>query len=316
MGINGDNGSGSDLKGAGGTTTIIQRPAGDIDGLRSVTDESATLLVRAFPFRATAAVAAVCNLAAAGAYLLTRRDAAYIGESSQLARRLGEHLADPAKASYDTVYVVQGAHFQLDKSSAVHLQSRLTAAAEVAALVKVQKGSGAPVGDLPHWRAAPLDAALASAVRLLYDAGCRVFCGCAPAPQEEQPPGSAQEQDEDDNGAMEVGVSSVPPGVVEMELQYGGLFVRGYEWLEGFIVAAGSEIRVDMNPSVIQRIRERREVLLRTVAAPIGTDGRVRRLTSAVSFPSCAIAGKVMSGAHIGTDKWRPLARAPMVVSG
>jgi hypothetical protein len=315
MSINGDSRPGSGLTRTGGTTTIIQRPAGDIDGLRSVTDESATLLVRAFPFQATAAVAAVCNLAVAGAYLLTRRDAAYIGESSQLARRLGEHLADPAKGGYDTVYVIHGAHAPIDKSSAVHLQSRLTAAAEGAGLVRIQKGSGAPAGDLPHWRTAPLDAALALATRLLYDAGCRVFCDCPAAPAQQEDPAAA-EQDDDDNGAMEVGVSSVPPGVTEMELQYGGLFVRGYEWLEGFVVAAGSEIRVDMNPSVIQRIRERREVLLRTVAAPIGTDGRVRRLTSAVAFPSCAIAGKVMSGAHIGTDKWRPLARAPMVVSG
>ena len=315
MSSNGDNRAGSVLMRAVGTTTIIQRPAPDVDGLRSATDESATLLVRAFPFHATAAVAAVCNLAVPGAYLLTRRDAAYIGESSQLARRLGEHLSDPAKGGYDTVYVIQGAHAPLDKQSAVHLQWRLTAAAEAAGLVRVQKGSGAPAGDLPQWRVASLDAALGAAVRLLYDAGCRVLCGCAALAQEEET-GTAPEQEDDDNGAMEVGVSSVPPGVTEMELQYGGLFVRGYEWLEGFVVAAGSEIRVEMNPSVIQRIRERREVLLRTVAAPIGTDGRVRRLTSAVAFPSAAIAGKVIAGAHIGSDKWKPLTRAPMVVSG
>ena len=56
---------------------------------------------------------------------------------------------------------------------------------------------------------------------------------------------------------------------------------------------------------------------MNSVAAPItGGDGRVRRLTSAVAFPSAAIAAKVVAGAHIGSDKWRPLNRAPMVVSG
>ena len=83
-------------------------------------------------------------------------------------------------------------------------------------------------------------------VRLLFDAGCRVFWRCAAPPVPNDEAADAQERDDNDTGAMEIGMSSVPPGTAEMELQYGGLFVRGYEWQDGFIVAAKSEIRVDM----------------------------------------------------------------------
>jgi hypothetical protein len=37
------------------------------------------------------------------------------------------------------------------------------------------------------------------------------------------------------------------------------------------------------------------------------------RFTKAVSFPSPAIAAKVLTGAHVGSDKWRPVQGAAQI---
>ena len=108
---------------------------------------------------------------------------------------------------------------------------------------------------------------------------------------------------------MEIGVTVVPIGVEEQELSFGNLWARGYQYGDDrFIVAAGSEMRAEANRSANQHTRDRRERLLKAGAAKAveGTDDRYR-LAVAVAFPSRAIAAKVLAGAHVGSEKWRPL---------
>lgn len=67
------------------------------------------------------------------------------------------------------------------------------------------------------------------------------------------------------------------------------------------------------NASAIGRPAERRDELIATDAvADIDNVNDRYRLRVAVTFPSKAIAAKVLSGAHVGSNKWR-LKLAPAV---
>lgn len=310
------------------STTIIMRDGADLSGPRLITDDAAALGVRAFAFTDIATVVAGGGLAVAGAYLLVGAGAVYVGESGSLARRLPEHAADPSKAFATDVYVVCGFERRLDKAGAVHLQMRLSHLVEGAGAARLVKGANPCAADLPPWRVASLDRMLADVLPLLFDAGCRCLVRgramAAPIPAETAddtavPAAAANDdaEDGDEAGPMLIGVTTVPMGVEEQELVYAGLWARGYEHQDRFVVAAGSEMRAVANASVIPPTLARRQRLIDTLAAvPIAGMPDRLRLQVAVAFPSRAIAAKVLSGAHLGSDKWRPLrAAAPVIIA-
>jgi hypothetical protein len=107
---------------------------------------------------------------------------------------------------------------------------------------------------------------------------------------------------------MQIGVTTTPEGAEEFELVYGTVWARGYYSGEHFIVAAGSDFRIQTNDSVNAITRNRRDELVRAgVLVDIPGIGDRRRLMVAVAFPSISIAGKVVSGAHLNSTKWQPL---------
>lgn len=76
-------------------------------------------------------------------------------------------------------------------------------------------------------------------------------------------------------------------------------------------------MRTTPNPSANGHTLARRQHLIATEAVlPVdGMEDR-QRLQMAVAFPSRAIAAKVLSGAHLGSDKWRPLrASKPFIIA-
>jgi hypothetical protein len=297
-----------------GCTSIVHRAAGGITGVREVFDDSSRLAVTAAPI-AMAKDIFPAGTPVAGCYILADNERIYIGESSNLRDRFLRHAADPAKAfAYEVFVITGGGNASFDKSAAVYLQCRLTRAAEAAALVEVQKGNGAQVLDLPPWRRATLDRIVEDVARLLFDAGCRAFHSNYASQRKATETIIAADVDSDactetdDDGAMEIGVMATPTGTVEYQLAYGDLWARGYPAQEGFVVAAGSEMRTVINASVNPILRTRRNELEDAgVLADIpGLPGRKRLLLS-VWFPSWAIAAKVLCGAHVASDKWTPV---------
>jgi hypothetical protein len=127
----------------------------------------------------------------------------------------------------------------------------------------------------------------------------------------------ATEADEADEGPMEIGVTTVPVGVEELALSFCDLWARGYEHQGRFVVAAGSEMRMVVNPSANEHTVTRRKRLIETdTATEVDGLGDRFRLQVAVAFPSRAIAAKVLCGAHVGSEKWRPLcAPRPYVIA-
>jgi hypothetical protein len=318
-------------------TTIIMRDSAEPFGPRFVTDDAVALTVRAFRFADIAAVTAGGTLATAGAYLLSGPTGVYVGESGNIGRRLQEHALDPSKCFAVEVFVVAGSEHRLDKSASIYLQKRFSDMVEAVGAARLIKGTNPCAIDLPAHRTASLDRMLADSLPLLFDAGCRCLASAPQPPPDATDPTDQAEchevtppvavgangaddnhvDDGDDEGPMLIGVTTVPLGVEELELTYGDLWARGYENQGHFVVAAGSEMRTTPNPSANEHTLARRRRLIATEAVlPVdGTEDR-QRLQMAVAFPSRAIAAKVLSGAHLGSDKWRPLrASKPFIIA-
>jgi hypothetical protein len=297
-----------------GCTTIVHRPA-DIAGLREATDDSSGVVVRAFPFAELTSVVAARLLWCPGAYILGGESHAYIGEAVVLGRRLPAHMTDPAKGFASEVFVITTVDpLRLDKSSVLYLQKRLTEQAEAAGLVTVLKGAAPPSVDLPAYRVATLDRILRDGYRLLFDAGCRAFHSIEPArpAAPETDPALAVAGEAEDRGLLRIGVS-IPSDAPAYELFYTGTRARGHELQDGFfVVAAGSDIRVEINESVNPIVRTRRARLHdRNALMPIAGVTDRMRLADHVEFPSAAIAAKVVCGAHVNSGQWHPVPDAP-----
>ena len=317
-------------------TTTISRDGLGIGGPRLVTDDASVLCVTALPFADIAMAVAGGAFDTPGAYILKGvspddgMPAAYVGESGKLGRRLQEHAADADKAFATEVYVLYDADgHRLDKNDAVHLQRRLIELVEQASVARLVNSTSACPAKIGQGRIATVDKMLVDALPLLFDAGCRLLSP-APVPPKvaatakvetcvsvvkAAPPPVATEaaadetaEEEDDGGPMEIGVSTTPIGVEELELAYSDLWARGYDYKDRVVVAAGSEMRVMTNSSANDLTKARRDRLIEAQAFDdCGGDRDRRRLRIAVAFPSRAIAAKVLCGAHVASDKWRPL---------
>ena len=305
------------------STSIVHRAQGGITGLREVTDDASRLSVLAFPAAAIKEIVAVRGFALPGAYVLSGDGVIYLGESGQVGRRLLEHREDPEKAFAQEVFVVAAFNDRwFDKIPAIYLQYRLTHTAENAGVVRVLRGTAPRMLDLPAWRRAPLERIGQDAERLLFDAGCRAFHStCAPTPLTEKPIVASLSSGPDetiaeaaDTGVMRIGVTTTPAGIEEFELSYGDIWARGHQGRDCFVVAAGSDFRAVLNPSVTPIIKSRRDELSAAgVLTPIPGLGDRLRLGVAVAFPSRAIAAKVICGAHVDSSKWVPLLQSQPV---
>lgn len=315
-----------------GSASLILRLGDGLAGHRLVTDDAATLCVRAFPFVETARTAA-STLGVAAAYVLAdpRQREVYVGETGNLARRLQEHSLDPAKNFATEVFALVDRDGQLDKPAVIHLQKRVSEVIREAGVARLIAGVTPCSADLPEWRRSTLDRMLEAALPLLFDAGCRcvvpqsqaavgtpepVATAAPSCPSPQLEPGATIDE-EGDEGPMEIGVTTTPIGVQEVGLSFFDLWARGYEHGGKFVVAAGSEMRRIANPSANAHTLERRQGLIESGAATMidGMDDRLR-LQVAVAFPSRAIAAKVLCGAHVGSEKWRPLsADCPYVIA-
>lgn len=285
--------------------TNVHRPFGGIEGLREVYDDVGRLSVSAFPF-AMVKDMSMARAAVPACYILADHNAAYIGETGNIGRRLSDHYRDQSKAFTKEVYVVSGYEGAwLDTTAALYLQYRFTKIAEQADLVNIIKGVNPQVLELPRHRRASLDIFVEHGERLLFDAGCRVLRSNFAS--QRRPVVETEAVAADDTGPMQIGVVATPPIGSELELAYSDLWARGFPTPEGFVVMAGSEIRSTVNPSAPPIMKARREELTDAEAlmAIPGVQDR-QRLCVAVCFPSAAIAAKVVTGAHVDSSKWQP----------
>jgi hypothetical protein len=293
------------------TTTIIHRPFGDAIEYRRVADPACRAEVHAFPMTELSAVSNAGLIKGPGAYALTDGYVVYFGESYRPLNRLTRHATDPSKPYAKHIYVVAGCFGSpFDKSLVLDFEYRLTSQAIEAGVATVAKGSSPTPPELTGPDRSTHDRIYADALRLLVDAGCRLFHKASP----ESPGLPDAENDVVDGEDMSIGFGTAPLGAEEFELRYLGLWARGYWSGNRFIVAAGSEVRYQTNDSVDVMTRQRREELdsAGVLAGIPGVSDR-RRLIVALSFPSPSIAAKVACGAHT-PGRWASLSGSSPVV--
>lgn len=300
------------------SVTTIHRPFGGIVGYRQLSDRASRVSVHAFPMSALPQVSASGVLASPGAYVITDHRVAYVGESGRPARRLGEHAADRSKVAYAReVFVIAGCEgSSFDKLIAVDLQFRLTHLAVDAGVVAVTKGVNPVEPRLTQADRSTHDRLVDDALRLLFDAGCRIFSQPS-GDVDRGAQGKSQPVEENvdhaDGGSMEIDVAT-PVGAQEFELRYADCWARGFWHENHFVVGAGSEIRTQTNSSCDPGTRGRRDDLFRAgVLGEVPGVSTRRRLLVALAFSSMSIAAKTVSGAHTA-GRWTPLASRSRVV--
>ena len=118
--------------------------------------------------------------------------------------------AIPARSFAREAYIIAGmgrsSELWSDSSTAEFLQYRLTDLAEQGALVDVVKGVNPRIPDLSKDRRAMLEALVRHSQRLLFDAGCRVFCSNTPSQR---------------RAAADAGVAGVGPGRPDADRRHG-----------------------------------------------------------------------------------------------
>ena len=293
------------------SATIIRRDGGGVAGLREIFARNTRLSVRAFPFSEIDRIASQL-MSTAATYILADHRSIYVGESGNCGRRLSEHAIGPMKKFAREVFVISAFDEQwFDKTSAIQLQHRLTHKAREAGLVEVRLGVNPQNISMARWLLGSNDEMFDPVPQLLFDAGCRAFnsnCDSMLAATVAISAADAEVGENNNDGSIEIGVTTTPPNVDEYELNYFDLWARGYQFGDRFIVAAGSDFHLVETPSVNEIIKLRRkELLAKDVLKPMrDADDRLRSVV-AIAFPSKAIAAKVFCGAHVDSSKWRKL---------
>ncbi|MBP1096121.1 GIY-YIG nuclease family protein [Bradyrhizobium diazoefficiens] len=244
------------------------------------------------------------------AYVLMNRETAYFGETKNINMRFSKHFADPAKAFARVAYVVVGyPEPWSNKDPAFYLQYHLWSIAQAARHVVITNEWTPTIPRVRADERAEMERILEDARQQLFDAGCLALDSYF----DRVPVVSSTERDDDPIGPndmepMLIDIVATPPAGGELELNYVGLWARGYPTSDrGFVVMPGAEFRWPINGSAQGIVDTRRsELEAKHALATIPGAADRKRLLVAVWFPSAAIAAKVITGAHIGSRVWVP----------
>ncbi len=265
--------------------------------MREIRDPAGRLVVTVFPFD-LADRYTVLRESLAACYVFVAEGEVDIGHMRLDNAALRQAVA-AAQGAPGEVYLIHAQRENwLFRAALPFLEDRLTELAKEAGLVEGTNCASARTWDSEDH--AILGAFLDESLRLLFDAGCRVF-NATPTSRS----AAAAEADrgvaatEEETAAIDV--DAVPTVGGELALADAGLWARAYYAPEGFVVLAGSEVRTVADPSAdLKKLREQ----LAEIMVPIpGVDDRLR-LEAAVCFPSAAIAATVLTGIKMGDAAW------------
>lgn len=297
-----------------GVTATIHYLQGRLDGLRTAEARTSPLRVLAAPWGDLQPLLSAGLPAAHGFYILTRptangRLAVRPGEASDLRRRLQEHAADPTKSMFTEVFAVSSVDARLDKSDCRFLEAR------VHELVAQRPGRILEVDRIPVVAEAPaherdvLEALFEQARVLLHAAGCLAL-------DAEHLPVAAEETQEREDAVVEVRSDNGSAMHDEHELTYDSCWARGYPTSDGgFILRAGSDIRVREGVALLPTVSSRRRLL-----ADRGALGEMPgvadrwRLLSDVYCSSPLLAAKIATGAHLSRVIWQRISSESRMV--
>lgn len=286
-----------------GTTSTLHFLNGRIDGVRTVRSRTSPLVVFAGPWADLGELLANGLPGSHGIYCLTGpmtagRLAARPGEASDLRRRLLEHASDPTKSAFAEVFALAAVDDRLDKSSCRYLEARVheIIAAQPGRVLEVERMPLVP--DLARYERDTLEAILEQARTLMYVAGCRAL----DAPHLPFEPAGPEKEE----GLVEVQADVGASYEDEHELLYDSVWARGHPAGEGFVIRAGSDIRIREGAAQREGVSARRRLLLAKGVLGVLPNVHDRwRLLSNVWCSSALLAAKVVTGAHLSRPIWQ-----------
>ncbi|MDQ0324213.1 hypothetical protein J2R99_000062 [Rhodopseudomonas julia] len=289
-----------------GSLSVIRRLDGMSGPLSARSAENVVGTARAFtvPFRQFEALREFgVGSGEAVTYILVGREdgetLAYVGETSNIMKRLARHRCDKDKAFAEMVFVVTSKSGLNSKDLARHRQAKYAALIASSGRAKLV-GAPPEAAELPPVFAAIADPLLDQERPLLWDLGCPLL-----EPSLRHPALGIVDAEAADPAFISPEQAKRPM----MELAYADLFARGLECDNLFIVLPGSEVRVlGDNGNEESSVRVRRAILeKRGVLTPIPGVTDRQRLNAAVAFWSKSIAARVLAGSHVPSNVWRPI---------
>lgn len=288
-----------------GTSVILHYRDQELHGFRTAESRISPLKVLAAPWNELGRLLEGGLPPNYGIYFLTGplsggRLAVRPGEASDLRRRLLEHAADPTKSGFAEVYAVTSVDNRLGKADCRFLEARAheVIAQEPSRVLEVERMPA--VLELPSYERDDLEGLFAQARTLLHAVGCRALDAKHLLADQPTPPSS-------DEGVVEVqpNFSGMPED--EHELVYDSLWARGYPSADGgFVVRAGSDIRVREGAALLPGISNRRRLLAdRGVLGTLPGITDRWRLLSNVYCSSPLLAAKIVTGAHLSRVIWQ-----------
>lgn len=243
--------------------------------------------------------------AQSGAPLLAVRP----GEAMDIRRRLLEHALDSTKARFHEIFVLSAVDGRLGKADIRYLEARFHE------LVAGMPGTVLEVDKIPSvanchpWERDTLEVLISQARLLLHAAGCRAL-------DSEGLPLAAIVPDHELEAAVRLDFDIEGTLGDEHELNYDGIWARGFPHRDGFVVRAGSDVRRRENSALLGPMSERRRFLQREGALgeiPGVTDRW--RLMRNIMVTSELTAAKVLTGAHQSNRGiWRRLSPAARII--
>jgi len=296
-----------------GTTVTVHYRDGGIDGLRTADSRTSPLRVHASAWSDFGRLLDGGLPPSHGIYLLTGagnggRLAVRPGEANDLRRRLSEHAADPTKSGFTDVYAVSAVDLRLTKSDCRYLEARVheLVAQMPGRLLEVERIPA--VAECSAHERDDLETLLAQARTLLHAAGCRAL--------DDRLPWTESVPVEREEGVVEVTLETSGAVEDEHELVYDGVWARGYPTSDGgFVVRAGSDIRIREGAALLPGISSRRRML--SERGVLGTMPGITdrwRLLANVYCSSPLLAGKVITGAHLSRGIWQRISPADRIV--
>lgn len=297
-----------------GTTVSVHYIQGSIDGLRTVDSRTSPLRVFAGPWTELQGLLAAGLPPTHGIYCLAgpisgNRLAVRPGEASDLRRRLLEHASDPTKSGFAEVYAMSSVDGRLGKSDCRYLEARFheVVGQQPGRVLEVEKIP--VVAECPAYERDILETLFAQARTLFHAAGLRAM-DAPNLPFEALP--AAEKED----GVVEVRPEGFGHSEDEHELVYNGVWARGHPTADGgFVIRAGSDVRMREGAALLPGITGRRRMLAdRGVLGSLPGVTDRWRLLSNVYCSSPLLAGKVVTGAHLSRGLWHRISPSDILV--
>jgi hypothetical protein len=279
-------------------TAQITLRDGLITGLREIHSLGSILLVRAAPFAEQDRMKA--EIAGFITYIIDVQRI-YTGHG-RATRNIGDRIGQEARQSNNQVYLIYSLDKRFDKPAASYVEARLI---DIAAELAIPLANSVrPFGRNGLAISADLEQLVRQAQVLLSVAGFRRFEEARQA-QSDRPVRVAATGDLHDLRLLDPAAMTVPTDAPRKRLICPNLHAEGYQVGDRFHVLPGADYCYESKSGLSTDNRSRRKAIeALDILQPLpGVTGHAQ-LRVGLDCKSAAIAGKILSGKHIGNRSW------------